>query len=341
MLRGPELVAATARTPAIGAAATLDVQATLAWRDVVAERDDSSQVEWLDGQRCALVRGDAVVAKPGLLRVDGRDVPYDRLVIATGPRRQCRRFRASRRSRSGRTSRRPRRSRCRGRWSCSAVAGRLRARAVLRPRRLAGDARPGRPSDCCRAWTPRRRPLVDEALRDDGDRAAARRTRPRSSSRRTILRLASGERIVFERLLIATGRRPNVAGLGAARAQHQRAGHRGRRAAARGRERLGDRRRDGNRAVHACRQVPRPIAAYDMAGRDIRADHRAIPATIFTDPQVATVGSLEGKVAMLEAHVDAAPLDVRASQALRLRQGRGRPRATRRHRSCGRRPRGR
>ena len=28
-----------------------------------------------------------------------------------------------------------------------------------------------------------------------------------------------------------------------------------------------------------------------MAGRDVRADHRAIPATIFTDPQVATVGT--------------------------------------------------
>src|SRR6185437_1893427 len=32
------------------------------------------------------------------------------------------------------------------------------------------------------------------------------------------------------------------------------------------------------------------IAAYDLVGRDVRADHRAVPATIFTDPQVATVG---------------------------------------------------
>jgi pyruvate/2-oxoglutarate dehydrogenase complex dihydrolipoamide dehydrogenase (E3) component len=38
------------------------------------------------------------------------------------------------------------------------------------------------------------------------------------------------------------------------------------------------------------------IAAYDMAGRPARADYRALPATIFTDPQVATVGTLEGKV---------------------------------------------
>ena len=34
-----------------------------------------------------------------------------------------------------------------------------------------------------------------------------------------------------------------------------------------------------------------------MTGRAARADHRAVPATIFTDPQVASVGTLEGKVA--------------------------------------------
>jgi pyruvate/2-oxoglutarate dehydrogenase complex dihydrolipoamide dehydrogenase (E3) component len=42
------------------------------------------------------------------------------------------------------------------------------------------------------------------------------------------------------------------------------------------------------------------VAAYDICGRPARADHRAIPATIFTDPQVATVGSLDGKVARWE-----------------------------------------
>ena len=37
------------------------------------------------------------------------------------------------------------------------------------------------------------------------------------------------------------------------------------------------------------------IAAYDIVGRAARADHRAIPATIFTDPQVATVGDIDGR----------------------------------------------
>jgi pyruvate/2-oxoglutarate dehydrogenase complex dihydrolipoamide dehydrogenase (E3) component len=42
------------------------------------------------------------------------------------------------------------------------------------------------------------------------------------------------------------------------------------------------------------------IAAYDLAGREVRADYRALPATIFTDPQVATVGTLDGRTARWE-----------------------------------------
>jgi pyruvate/2-oxoglutarate dehydrogenase complex dihydrolipoamide dehydrogenase (E3) component len=37
------------------------------------------------------------------------------------------------------------------------------------------------------------------------------------------------------------------------------------------------------------------VAAADLSGRDVRADYRAIPAGIFTDPEVATVGRTEGE----------------------------------------------
>jgi pyruvate/2-oxoglutarate dehydrogenase complex dihydrolipoamide dehydrogenase (E3) component len=37
------------------------------------------------------------------------------------------------------------------------------------------------------------------------------------------------------------------------------------------------------------------IAAADMAGEPARADHRAIPAVTFTDPQVASVGTTTGE----------------------------------------------
>jgi pyruvate/2-oxoglutarate dehydrogenase complex dihydrolipoamide dehydrogenase (E3) component len=37
------------------------------------------------------------------------------------------------------------------------------------------------------------------------------------------------------------------------------------------------------------------VAAADIVGREVKADYRAIPAGIFTDPEVATVGRNDGK----------------------------------------------
>src|SRR5205823_2078678 len=79
----PELVAAARHTPGVEVGG-LDAAEVFRWRDLVAERDDASQAEWLASKSCELVRGDGVVAEPGLVRVGGRDVPYDRLVLATG-----------------------------------------------------------------------------------------------------------------------------------------------------------------------------------------------------------------------------------------------------------------
>ena len=42
------------------------------------------------------------------------------------------------------------------------------------------------------------------------------------------------------------------------------------------------------------------IAAADLCGREVRADYRAIPAGIFTDPEIGTVGRTEGVSARYE-----------------------------------------
>src|SRR5436190_16341917 len=84
MLRAPELVAAARHSDGAITLGELDVQRIFAWRDWVAERDDSSQVEWLASQNARLVRGDGIVTAPGVVTVDGGELPYDRLVIATG-----------------------------------------------------------------------------------------------------------------------------------------------------------------------------------------------------------------------------------------------------------------
>jgi pyruvate/2-oxoglutarate dehydrogenase complex dihydrolipoamide dehydrogenase (E3) component len=47
------------------------------------------------------------------------------------------------------------------------------------------------------------------------------------------------------------------------------------------------------------------VAASDVAGRQVRADHRAIPSVTFTDPQVASVGRTSGdSLAVGEWRVD-------------------------------------
>jgi pyruvate/2-oxoglutarate dehydrogenase complex dihydrolipoamide dehydrogenase (E3) component len=42
------------------------------------------------------------------------------------------------------------------------------------------------------------------------------------------------------------------------------------------------------------------VAAADIAGRAVKADYRAIPAGIFTDPEVGTVGRTDGVSARWE-----------------------------------------
>ena len=87
MLRAPELLAAARHSEGAISGGDLDVQRIFAWRDQVAERDDASQVKWLDSKNAKLIRGDAVVSELGVVTVDGAvALPYDRLVIATGSR---------------------------------------------------------------------------------------------------------------------------------------------------------------------------------------------------------------------------------------------------------------
>jgi pyruvate/2-oxoglutarate dehydrogenase complex dihydrolipoamide dehydrogenase (E3) component len=44
------------------------------------------------------------------------------------------------------------------------------------------------------------------------------------------------------------------------------------------------------------------VAAANMAGREVRADYKAIPAAVFTDPQVASVGDLSGDGAVVSTY---------------------------------------
>src|SRR5262249_26979206 len=53
---------------------------------VTGDWDGSGQLHYLEEWRCRLVRGEGRVTRPGVVEVDGQELTYDRLVLATGSR---------------------------------------------------------------------------------------------------------------------------------------------------------------------------------------------------------------------------------------------------------------
>jgi pyruvate/2-oxoglutarate dehydrogenase complex dihydrolipoamide dehydrogenase (E3) component len=110
------------------------------------------------------------------------------------------------------------------------------------------------------------------------------------------VRLSDGATLEAERLLVATGRRANTGDLGleqlgvAIRPRGIEVDERLR--AAENVWAIGD--VSGVALFTHVGKYQARVAAADVAGRPARADYRAIPAGIFTDPEVATVGRTDG-----------------------------------------------
>ena len=116
------------------------------------------------------------------------------------------------------------------------------------------------------------------------------------------LEFASGDALEAERVLVATGRRPNVDGSG------------WRRSTSRSRGggitviafapapawAIGD---DGVGLLTHLGKYQARVAAANIAGHDRLADYRAIPAAVFTDPQVASVGTTRGTGVVTASYV--------------------------------------
>jgi pyruvate/2-oxoglutarate dehydrogenase complex dihydrolipoamide dehydrogenase (E3) component len=294
MLRAPELAAAARHSLGAVEVGKVDPQKIFAWRDIVAERNDSSQVEWLDSQNAELVRGDAVVSEPGVLQVGDAELRYDRLVISTGsspvvpPIEGLDQVDYWTNVQATETLEVPERLAVLGGGPVGCELAQFFQRVGSQVTLVQGDQRllPRVDADAAA--------LVEEALREDGVeiRLDARAESVTSNS----LLLADGSAVAFDRLLLATGRKPNVDGLEPLGLELSKRGIEvdGRMRAAENVWAIGD--VTGIAPFTHVGKYHARIAAYDMDGRDIRADHRAVPATIFTDPQVATVGDTNGGV---------------------------------------------
>ena len=82
LLRPVELAFRARQTP--GVSSEVDPVQVFKWRDEVAEKDDTSQVEWVRKHGAEVVRGTARIVGPGRIDVDEQELAYDELMIATG-----------------------------------------------------------------------------------------------------------------------------------------------------------------------------------------------------------------------------------------------------------------
>jgi pyruvate/2-oxoglutarate dehydrogenase complex dihydrolipoamide dehydrogenase (E3) component len=284
---------------AVEAVSAVDPARVFWWRDQVAAKDDTSQVEWLAGLDATLVRGHATVTEPGLVTVDGGELPYDALLVATGslpvtPPVQGLQETAHWRSREATSASEVPDSLVvvgGGAVGCELAQAyaRLGARVTLvqngehlLPR---GDPEAG--------------DLLADVFREEGIevRLGATLTRVEGEDGRFRLELEGQEPIEAERLLVATGRRPNVDGFGLDRLglDIERKGIRvdDRLQAAEGVWAAGD--VTGVALFTHVGKYQARIAAANVAGHETRADYRAIPASVFTDPQVASTGDTSGE----------------------------------------------
>jgi pyruvate/2-oxoglutarate dehydrogenase complex dihydrolipoamide dehydrogenase (E3) component len=301
MLRATELSASLERAPGL-VPEHPQPHGVWQWRDWVTDHwDDKAQLEFLEEQRCAFVRGHGRVARPGVVAVDGQELAYDRLVVATG------------------TS--PAVPPVEGLDAVDYWTNRDAASAHEVPASLAvmGGGPVG--SELAQFFArmgsevtvieqgPRllghvheeAATLIREVFEEEGidvrTGAAVERAEPGIR-----LTLSDGSVVEAERLLVATGRRPNVHELGLEQLGVT-VGKQGievdeRLRAAENVWALGD--ATGVALFTHVGKYQARVAAADMAGREVKADYRAIPAGIFTDPEVATVGKTEGVSARWE-----------------------------------------
>jgi len=286
-----------------GVEATLDPEQIFWWRDKTAGKDDTSQVKWVNGLDAKVVRGKGVVTEPGKVEVEGRELPYDELMISTGslptmPPIQGLDAVRPWTSREGTSSNEIPASLVvvgGGAVGCELAQFYSRVGAhvtivqsgdYLLPRvdRDAGD-------------------LLGQFFREEGIDLClnARATKVDGGPGGYRLEIEGRGPLESTHLMIATGRRPNVEGFGLEKLGIEIA-----RAGVVVDERL--RAAENVWAVgdvtgiglftHLGKYQGR-VAATNIAGRDLVANYTAIPSAVFTDPQVASVGDTSGETAAI------------------------------------------
>ena len=282
-----------------GAKAEIDVQAALDWRDfMVSGYSDAGQEKWLAGRGIDLLRGTGRLAGTGAVEVDGVRHTAEHVVLATGADpfvppvpglRELEGVWGTREATSMKAV--PRRLLVLGGGS----AGTELAQVV---RRFGGEVLLVEGSD---RVLPREAPPLgqglSEALKRDGIelRLGVHASAARKEGDEYVLELDGGEEVRGERILVCTGRRPRVQGIGLETVgiepdphgitvdEYMRVG-----------ERLwaiGD--VTGIWPLTHVGEYEGDVVADNIAGNPHPTNYEAVPRVTYTDPQAGAVGALE------------------------------------------------
>ncbi len=300
LLRPTEALAAARLAPGAAEAVTgeLDPARVFWWRDEVTDgRDDSWHAGWLAEQQAELVRGDAVVLRPGVVGVGDRELEYDALVVATGstptvpPIEGLADVPYWTNREAVWAGEVPESLVVLGGGPVGAELSQFFHRMGARVTLVEGN------EHLLARVDPEAGALLRERFEEEGIvvRVETRAERVESIGDSVRVHLGRDDAVEASRILIATGRTPNVEGFGLEQLGVD-TSERGIRVD----ERL--RAADGVWAIgdvsgvalltHVGKYQAR-VAAADIAGRDVVVDYRAIPAAVFTDPQVGSVGTTQ------------------------------------------------
>lgn len=281
------------------ASAQVNVDAALAYRDVmVSNYSDAGQERWLEEKGIDLLRGTGRLAGPGVVEVEGVSHTAEHIVVATGSDPVMPPV--------------PGLTELEGVWTNREVTGMkavprrllilgggpVGAEMAQAVRRLGGEVALVEAAGHVLAREPA--PLggaLGKVLRGDGVELllGVQATAVRRDGQDYVLVLEDGREVRGDHLLVATGRRPRVEGIGLDTVgvhadrhaipvdDHLRAGE--------GLWAVGD--VTGVRLLTHVGKYQGEVVAANILGEPRQANYEAIPDVIYTDPQAASVGATE------------------------------------------------
>ena len=283
------------------ATAEVDVEAALAWRDfMVSDHSDAGQERWLADNGIALHRGSGRLAGPGTVEVDGVAHTADHVVVACGADAFIPPISGLRELDGVWTNREATAMKAVPQRLLVLGGGPVGVEMAQAVRRLGGEVVLVEGGDHLLANEPA--PLgeaLGEVLRGDGIELilGAHASAARRDGGDYVLELEGGRELRGDRLLVATGRRPRVEGIGLEtvgieadpRGIHVDSHCR----AAEGVWAIGD--VTGIWPLTHVGKYQGRIVAANLLGVPREANYDAVPRVTYTDPQAAAVGAGEGR----------------------------------------------